>query len=205
MKILRTMVLGILFQGIAAQAGQLVRDPSFELGPSNPYWGCSERWQGKFHNGCVGVTQGIITQFHAFPVHTGSWYASLRAAYYPLGGYPPSYAINSTQVWQTVNIPSTVTKATLNFWIHSVNEEAPGLPNPDVVQLDLYDSVSGLRLVTLGRWDTWFSPWTWTKVTIPGLEYWKGSTVRIHFTTIPNTNEDDGHWYIDDVTLDTTP
>lgn len=205
MKILRAAVLGLVFSTAAVHAGQLVRDPSFELGTGNPYWGCSERWQGKFYNTCGGLTGPIIQTSTGWPTHSGSYYASLRSGFYPLGGYPSFYAINSTQLWQTVNIPSTVTTATLSFWIRTVNEEAYGLPNPDVLQLDLYDSVSGIRLVTLGRWDGWFSPFTWTKVSIPGIAYWKGSTVRIHFTTFPNTNEDDGQWYIDDVTLDTTP
>jgi hypothetical protein len=196
------LIFVALLGAASARAGQLVQDPSFELGPSNPYWSCSQYYWCNTYNTCGSNNHNAIPIISTAQPRTGAYGAHLETDYDT--SVPCRYLRN--QVSQTFTIPSNVTSATLNFWVAAANSEAPGLPNPDKLYVELYDAISGVKYATLAVLNGWSTPaFQYSSFTVLGLAQWKGAQVRVLFRTAPNTNEDPEWWYLDDVTVNTTP
>src|SRR5262249_25237820 len=73
---------------------QLLKNPGFEKGAANP-----SPWI---------VTAGVVDNSASEPAHSGAWKARLC-------GYGTTH---TDSIAQTVTIPSTITKATLTFYLH---------------------------------------------------------------------------------------
>jgi hypothetical protein len=183
-----------------ADAAQLISNGNFESGYTN--WTCKEKhpYLSGVHTGCNGIMNPMIYA-PGFPTPiSGSSLGQMVCGYYSDAPYKV--------LWQTmqvnVAIPANVTTATLSFWISGSASEAPGTPNPDKIYVELWNGAGTTLLQTLAVYNGWVTAYgAWTQVTVPGLAAWKGTTVKIHFRTQPNMNEDDTWWSIDDVFVNT--
>lgn len=184
----------VLLCGARASAAQLIQDPSFDLGPSNPYWKCSHTWMGTTKNVCTSGADNVIEGGRGHLM--AEWMTEV----------PLAYRNHVHRLHQTFTIPSNVTSATLNFWLSASATEAPGHPAPDRMYVELYDMSNGAKLATFAAFDGWATqPFQWTYVSFPGLQAWKGKNVQLLFRAVSNTNEDPTWWFVDDVTVYTTP
>jgi hypothetical protein len=197
-----SLIMAAFLGAVSAHAGQVLQDTSFEAGPNNPNWSCSQYWWCNTYNSC-GVNNG-----NSIPIidtnlpRTGSYAAYLETDYDT--AIACRYLRN--QVSQVFTIPSNVTSASLTFWAAAVHGEAQGLSNPDKLYVELYDVISGVKYATLAVLDGWSTPaFQYSSFTVLGLEYWKGVQLRLVFRTSPNTNQDPEWWFLDDVTVNTTP
>lgn len=117
-----TTTISLTISSAAAQ--QLIGNPGFENGTSTAPW---------------TLTAGVINNSTAEPPHSGSWDAWLD-------GYGTTHTDTATQ---TVTIPSTVTTATLSFWLHIDTAETTTTTAFDVFQVQVLNS-SNTVLATLG-------------------------------------------------------
>ena len=187
-------ILLVLLGGARASAGQLIQDPSFDLGPSNPYWQCSHTWMGSTKFTCTSGADNVIENGQGHLM--AEWMTEV----------PLAYRNHVHRLYQNFYIPPNVTSATLGFWLSSSAWEAPGLPNPDKMYVELYDLSTGSKLATFAIYDSWATqPFQWAYVSFPGLQAWKGKNVQLMFRAVANTNEDPSWWFVDDVTVNTTP
>ena len=108
----------------SASAQQLIGNPGFENGTNTAPW---------------TLTAGVINNSSAEPPHSGAWDAWLD-------GYGTTHTDTATQ---TVTIPSTVTTATLSFWLHIDTAETTTTTAFDTLQIQVLNS-SNTVLATLG-------------------------------------------------------
>jgi hypothetical protein len=104
---------------------QLIGNPGFENGTNTAPW---------------TLTAGVINNSSAEPPHSGSWDAWLD-------GYGTTHTDTATQ---TVTIPSTVTTATLSFWLHIDTAETTTTTAFDKFQVQVLNT-SGTVLAVLGQ------------------------------------------------------
>jgi hypothetical protein len=106
---------------------QLLGNPGFENGSSSP-----APWT---------VTAGVIDSSTGEPAHSGTWKAWLN-------GYGTTH---TDSILQTVTIPSTVTTATLAFWLHIDTAETTTTTAFDTLKVQIRNT-SGTVLSTLATY-----------------------------------------------------
>jgi len=110
--------------GGGCSAAQLIGNPGFETGSAAPW----------------SMTAGVLNNSGFEPAHTGSWDAWLD-------GYGTTHTDTATQ---TVTIPSTITTATLSFWLHIDTAETTTTAY-DTLKVQVLNS-SGTVLSTLATY-----------------------------------------------------
>jgi hypothetical protein len=122
--------------------------------------------------------------------HSGNYSALLGSA-----GPPEPYG--DSWVYQTITIPSTVSKATLSFWYWASTTDTVTY---DWQQAQIRNS-SGSTLVPLFK--TASNARTWTKFTYD-LSSYRGSTIQLWFDVHQDGYGDPTAMYLDDVTVATS-
>ena len=124
---------------------------------------------GSFEGGATAWTQtsGVITSDSSEPAHAGSWKAWLD-------GYGSSH---TDYVRQKVSIPSTVTSATLDFYLHIDSAEGTGTAY-DTLQVQVITSTGKyITLATFSNKDA-ASGYQHHAISLSG---YKGQTVQVNF------------------------
>ena len=136
-----------------ATAQQLLGNPGFENGSSSP-----SPWT---------VTAGVINNSTSEPPHTGSW-----------DGWLDGYGQTHTDtVSQTVTIPSTITTATLTFWLHIDTAETSTTTAFDTLAIQIQNTSGGV-LSTLATFSNLNKNTGYTQKTFD-LTSFKGQTVKL--------------------------
>jgi hypothetical protein len=166
-----TTTISLTISSAAAQ--QLIGNPGFENGTNTAPW---------------TLTAGVINNSSAEPPHSGSWDAWLD-------GYGRTHTDTATQ---TVTIPSTITTATLSFWLHIDTAETTTTTAFDTLQVQVLNS-SNTVLATLGTFSNLNHATGYQQHSFD-MSSFKGQTVKIRF----NGHEDSSlqtSFVIDDVAL----
>jgi len=145
---------------------------------------------GGFESGSTGwtATSGVITNGTGESAHAGSYYAWLD-------GYG---AATTDTVKQSVSIPSTVTSATLSFWLHIDTAETTTSTAYDKLTVQLLNS-SGTVLTTLATYSNLNANSGYTQKNFDVSAY-KGQTVQVYFKGVEDS-EYQTSFVIDDVSL----
>ncbi len=138
----------------SAAATQLLGDPGFENGTNTAPW---------------TLTAGVINNSSSEPPHSGSWDAWLD-------GYGTTHTDTATQ---TVTIPSTITTATLSFWLHIDTAETTTSTAFDTLQVQVLNT-SGTVLATLGTFSNLNHAAGYQQHSFDMTQF-KGQTVQIRF------------------------
>lgn len=157
----------------SAAAQQLIGNPGFENGTNTAPW---------------TLTAGVINNSSAEPPHSGAWDAWLD-------GYGTTHTDTATQ---TVTIPSTITTATLSFWLHIDTAETTTTTAFDTLQVQVLNS-SNTVLATLGTFSNLNHATGYQQHSFD-VSSFKGQTIKIRF----NGHEDASlqtSFVIDDVAL----
>ena len=135
-------------------AQQLLLNPGFESGTAN--------WT---------TTAGVIGQNGpSEPAHSGTWDAWMD-------GYGTTH---TDTVMQQVTIPSTITTATLSFWLHIDTAETTTTTAFDVLQVQIRNS-SGTVLATLASFSNLNAAAGYTQHSYD-VSAFKGQTIQVFFT-----------------------
>jgi len=153
---------------------QLLGNPGFENGSTNP-----APW---------AATSGVINNSSSEPPRTGSWDAWLD-------GYGTTH---TDTLSQQVTIPSTITKATLAFWLHVDTAETSTTTAFDTLTVQVRNS-SGTVLATLGTFSNLDHNTGYKQVSFD-LSSFKGQTVQI-FLVGAEDFELQTSFVVDDFTL----
>jgi len=132
---------------------QLLVNPGFENGSANP-----APWS---------ATSGVINNSTSEPPHTGTWNAWLD-------GYGTTH---TDTVSQQVAIPSTVTTATLAFWLHVDTAETSTTTAFDTLKVQVRN-ISGTVLSTLVTYSNLDHNTGYRQVSF-NLSSFKGQTIQI--------------------------
>jgi subtilase family serine protease len=147
----------------SAAAQQLLGNPGFENGSANP-----SPWT---------PTAGVINNSTAEPPHSGAWDAWLDG-----------YGVRHTDtLFQTVAIPSTVTTATLSFFLHIDTAETTTTTAFDTLQVQVRNSTGTTILRTLGTFSNLNHAAGYSQKSFD-LSAFKGQTVRIYFVGSEDTS-----------------
>jgi hypothetical protein len=150
---------------------QLLLNPGFESGNVN--WTAST---------------SVITTATAEPAHTGSWKAWLDG-----------YGVATTDtLYQQVAIPSTITTATLSFWLHIDTAETTTTITYDTLKLQVTNS-SGTVLSTLMTYSNLDHNTGYAQQTYD-LSSFKGQTIRVLLTGVEDSQKQTS-FVVDDFTL----
>jgi len=131
---------------------QLLLNPGFESGNVN--------WV---------TTAGVITNSSSRPARTGSWYAWLD-------GYGTTH---TDSCYQQITIPSTVTSATLSFYVRIDTAETTTTTAFDKLQIQIRNS-SNTVLSTLATYSNLNKSTSYVLKTFD-LTAFKGQTIRVYF------------------------
>lgn len=136
-----------------AQAQQLMLNPGFESGTTN--------WT---------QTAGVIGQYNSSgePAHSGTWDAWLD-------GYGTTH---TDTLYQTVTIPSTITTATLSFWLHIDTAETTTTTAYDTLKIQIRNT-SNTVLATLATYSNLNHNTGYTQKSFNVAAY-KGQTIRVY-------------------------
>jgi len=147
---------------------------------------------GGFESGSTGWTasSGVITNLSGESAHAGTYYAWLD-------GYGTA---TTDTVVQSVAIPSTVTSATLTFWLHIDTAETTTTKVYDTLTVQLQNS-SGTVLTTLATYSNLNANSGYAQKTFDVSAY-KGQTVKVYFKGVEDS-QDQTSFVIDDVSLKT--
>ena len=149
--------------GGGTQPTQLLGNPGFENGSSN-----AAPWV---------VSSGVVDNSAGAPAHSGSWKAWLD-------GYG---ATHTDTLYQQVSIPSTVTTATLTFWLYiSTSETTTTLAN-DTLKVQVRNS-GGTVLATLATYSNLNKSSGYVQKTFD-LSAYKGQTVQIYLIGAENSTK----------------
>jgi hypothetical protein len=135
-------------------AQQLLGNPGFENGSSAP-----APWT---------VTSGVINNSTSEAAHSGSWKAWLD-------GYGTTH---TDSIVQTVTIPSTVTTATLTFWLHIDTAETTTTTAFDTLKVQIRNS-SGTVLATLATYSNLNHATGFAQKSFNLIAY-KGQTIQVY-------------------------
>ncbi len=136
-------------------AQQLLGNPGFENGTTTTPW---------------TLSAGVINNSSAEPPHSGSWDAWLD-------GYGTTHTDTALQ---TVTIPSTITTATLTFWLHIDTAETTHTTAYDTLKVQVRNS-SGTVLATLATYSNLNAAAGYTQHSFD-LSAYKGQTIQIFLT-----------------------
>ena len=134
------------------------------------------------------ATSGVITNDATEPAHGGSWKAWLN-------GYGSAH---TDSVYQSVAIPSTVTTATLKFWLLVDSDETTTTTAYDTLKVQVRSS-TGAVLATLATYSNLNKGTAYVQRTFDVSTY-KGQTVRVYFEGIEGSTVQTS-FVIDDVSL----
>ena len=154
---------------------QLLGNPGFESGAT--IWSASS---------------GVIGQYasHGEPTHGGSWNAWLD-------GYGSA---NTDTLAQTVAIPSTITSATLTFYLHIDTAETTTTASNDKLTVQIRSS-SGAVLATLATYSNLNKNTGYAQQTF-NLTAYKGQTIQVYLTGVENGSKATS-FVVDDFALNT--
>jgi hypothetical protein len=133
-------------------AQQLIGNPGFENGTAP--------WV---------LTAGVLNNSSQEPPHSGNWDAWLD-------GYGTTHTDTATQ---TVTIPSSVTTATLSFWLHIDTAETTTTTAFDTLQIQVLNS-SNTVLATLGMFSNLNHASGYQQHSFSMINF-KGQTVKVRF------------------------
>jgi len=157
---------------------QLLNNAGFENGSANP--------------GPWTVSAGVIDNNSASQAsHSGTWKAWLN-------GYG---AVHTDTLWQSVNIPSSATSATLSFWLHVDTTETTTTKVYDSFKVQVRNS-SGTVLATLATYSNLNAASGYSLVSFD-LSGYKGQAIQIYVVGV----EDEGlktSFVVDDFALTVT-
>jgi kumamolisin len=153
---------------------QLIGNPGFENGSANP-----APWT---------TTAGVIDNSTGEAAHAGSWKAWMD-------GYGTTH---TDTVRQTVSIPSTVTTATLTFWLHIDTAETTTTTQFDKLTVQVRNS-AGTVLSTLATYSNLNKATGYSQKSF-NLASFKGQTVQIFFTASEDSSLQTS-FVVDDVNL----
>jgi hypothetical protein len=156
----------------SATAQNLIVNGGFETGAATPWT----------------LTAGVLNNSTAEPAHTGSWDAWLD-------GYGTTHTDSATQ---TVTIASTVTTATLTFWLHIDTAETTTTTAFDKLTVQVLNS-SNTVLATLGTFSNLNKAAGYQQHSF-NVSSFKGQTIKIRFTGTEDTSLQTS-FVIDDVAL----
>ncbi|MEA2552731.1 MAG: hypothetical protein QOJ65_907, partial [Fimbriimonadaceae bacterium] len=124
-----------------------------------------------FESGAVNWTQtaGVIDSSAGEAARTGSWKAWLN-------GYGTTH---TDSVYQQVAIPSTVTTATLSFWLHIDTAETTTTTAYDTLKIQIRNSANTV-LATLATYSNLNKNTGYAQKTFDVSAY-KGQTIRVYF------------------------
>jgi hypothetical protein len=135
-------------------AQQLIGNPGFENGSTN-----TAPWT---------TTAGVVDSSTGEAAHSGTWKAWLC-------GYGTTHSDN---IVQTVTIPSTVTTATLTFWLHIDTAETTTTSAFDTLQVQIRNS-SGAVLATLATYSNLSKNTGYAQKSFDVTAY-KGQTIQVY-------------------------
>jgi hypothetical protein len=138
----------------AATAQQLIVNPGFETGTATPW----------------ALTAGVLNNSTAEPAHTGSWDAWMD-------GYGTTH---TDTAGQTISIPSTVTTATLTFWLHIDTAETTTTTAFDTLKVQVLNT-GGTVLSTLATFSNLNKAAGYQQHSFD-VSAFKGQTIQIKFT-----------------------
>jgi hypothetical protein len=141
-----------------AAATQLLGNPGFENGSANP-----APWT---------ATSGVINNGSGEPPHSGTWNAWMD-------GYGSSH---TDTLSQTVTLPSTLTSASLSFWLHIDTAETTTSTAFDTLKVQVTNS-SGSVLATLATYSNLNHNTGYAQKTF-ALSAYKGQTINILLTGV---------------------
>jgi len=158
---------------VSATAGakQLLVNPGFESGATG--WTAS--------SGVIGANGS------SEPTHGGSYDAWLD-------GYGRTH---TDTLYQQVAIPSTITSATLTFWLH-IDTAEPATAARDTLNLQIRNS-SGTVLATLGTWSNLNAAAGYAQKSY-NLTAYKGQTIRVYLVGAENSSRQTS-FVVDDFAL----
>lgn len=130
----------------------------------------------------------MINNSSSEPPHSGSWDAWLD-------GYGRTHTDSATQ---TVTIPSTITTATLSFWLHIDTAETTTTAAHDTLQVQVLNS-SNTVLATLGTFSNLNAAAGYQQHAFD-VSSFKGQTIKIRFLGQEN-NSLQTSFVIDDTAL----
>ena len=136
------------------------------------------------------ATSGVITTDASQPARTGNWKAWMN-------GYG---SVRTDTVFQQVAIPSTVTSATLKFWLKVSSAETTTTMAYDTLKVQVRSS-TGTVLATLATYSNLNKGSVFVERSFD-LSAYKGQTVRVFFEGIEGSTVATS-FVIDDVTLTT--
>ncbi len=139
---------------------QLLKNPGFESGA----------------DGSWTTTSGVIDSSTGAPAHSGSWKAWMD-------GYGSAH---TDTVYQTVTIPSTVTSATLTFWLLVTTKETTTTSAYDTLKVQVRNS-SGAVLTTLATYSNLNKGSAYTQKTFD-LSAYKGQTVQVYLVGVEDSS-----------------
>jgi hypothetical protein len=156
----------------SASAQNLIVNGGFETGTATPWT----------------LTAGVLNNSTAEPAHTGAWDAWLD-------GYGTTHTDTATQ---TVTIASTVTTATLTFWLHIDTAETTTTTAFDKLTVQVLNS-SNTVLATLGTFSNLNKAAGYQTHSFD-VSSFKGQTIKIRFTGTEDSSLQTS-FVIDDVSL----
>jgi len=155
-------------------ASQLLGNPGFENGSTN-----TAPWT---------TTSGVVDSSTSEPAHSGTWKAWMC-------GYGSAH---TDSVVQTVAIPSTVTTATLAFWLHIDTAETTTTTAYDTLNVQIRNS-SGTVLATLATYSNLNKNTGYAQKSFDVSAY-KGQTIQVYLVGSEDTSAQTS-FVVDDFTL----
>jgi hypothetical protein len=144
----------------AGTVQQLLGTPGFETGTASPWT----------------MSAGVLDNSASEPAHSGSWKAWLD-------GYGTSH---TDSILQTVTIPSTITTATLSFWLHIDTSESTTTTAYDTLKVQIRNS-SGTVLTTLATYSNLNAASGYTQKSFNVAAY-KGQTIQVYLVGTEDTS-----------------
>ncbi|HXA19833.1 MAG TPA: Ig-like domain-containing protein [Thermoanaerobaculia bacterium] len=142
-----------------AGSQQLLGNPGFETGTATPWVAAS----------------GVVTSSTSEAAHTGTWKAWMD-------GYGTTH---TDTLYQQVAIPSTITTATLTFWLHIDTAETSTTTAFDTLNVQVRNS-SGTVLATLATYSNLNATTGYVQKTFD-LSAYKGQTVQIYLVGVEDS------------------
>ncbi|SHF06110.1 Ig-like domain-containing protein [Thermomonas hydrothermalis] len=136
------------------------------------------------------ASTGVITSDSTYPAKAGSWKAWLD-------GYGSSH---TDSLYQTLSIPSGITRATLSFWLRVDSSETTTTTAYDTLKVQLRDS-AGNVLTTLATYSNLNKGSSYVQRSFD-VTAWKGRTVRVYFLGVEDASNATS-FLIDEVSLKT--
>lgn len=152
---------------------QLIGNPGFENGLNGAPW---------------VATAGVFNNSSAEPAHGGSWDAWLD-------GYGTPH---TDTLAQTVTIPSTITTATLTFWLHIDTAETTTTQALDTLNVQVRNA-AGVVLATLATYSNLNKASGYTQKTF-NLSAYKGQTIQLYLIGVETTHKQTS-FVVDDFAL----